>query len=419
MIATMVLLVACEGGTDGTGVALENTLDLCVDGLDNDGNGLVDVADPACTVFYNANPNPTPDPNPTPAVLSYPFGTTPSNANKTITDNLYLDWVTRFYEESGTMARIKWDKEAETVSEGIAYGMLITYFADDQDRFSKLANYYVTFRNNHNVMSWRINGFSGVSTATGSNGGASDADLDAIMAMIMAMKKWGLTAYQPVIQEGLNAIWNYYLDSDQLLCVGDTWCDPYNMSYISPVAFRAFAQVDTDPSHNWNLVLDVNYDLLMKAQTPIGIWPNWVEYDGVMSKSAGQTGTQAVFFGLESLRIPWRLFWDYAWYGDVRAKAMLDKVVGFAAGHGVTPTNIGQKYRSNTGGVFGIGSWPTTQAAFCYSWAADAVNQQNTNDCYLNLMGNTAQESKYFHSILKMAASQLLIGMWQKPAGLL
>jgi len=34
--------------------------------------------------------------------------------------------MSRFYEESGDLARIKWDTPSQTVSEGIGYGMLST-----------------------------------------------------------------------------------------------------------------------------------------------------------------------------------------------------------------------------------------------------------------------------------------------------
>ncbi len=43
-------------------------------------------------------------------------------------------WKDRFYKEQGSLARIKFDDSTETVSEGIAYGMLImVYMSDDQN----------------------------------------------------------------------------------------------------------------------------------------------------------------------------------------------------------------------------------------------------------------------------------------------
>ena len=59
----------------------------------------------------------------------------------------YNIFVTKYYEESGDKARIKWDVPTQTVSEGIGYGMIVMVYMDNaanntQAKFDKLWNTY-------------------------------------------------------------------------------------------------------------------------------------------------------------------------------------------------------------------------------------------------------------------------------------
>jgi hypothetical protein len=89
---------------------------------------------------------------PFPQDQKYAFGIKPTGANHNDVQAAYNIFVKNYYEESGDMARIKWDTPTQTVSEGIGYGMLIMCYMDNatnntQAKFDKLWAYYQHFAN--------------------------------------------------------------------------------------------------------------------------------------------------------------------------------------------------------------------------------------------------------------------------------
>ena len=89
----------------------------------------------------------------------------------------YNSFKTNYVVNCGNdAARVKFDDENYTVSEGIGYTMLLAAYAADQDLFNRLWQYYQNNMNSNGVMNWKI---QGCSTTNGSNG-ATDAELDAL-----------------------------------------------------------------------------------------------------------------------------------------------------------------------------------------------------------------------------------------------
>src|SRR5260221_602367 len=80
----------------------------------------------------------------------------------------------------------------DSVSEGIAYGMLIAVYMNDKAFFDGLWTYWRAHCENSApqppacLMTWRVGGAGGTGTAT-------DADEDAAFAMLMAARQWGAT----------------------------------------------------------------------------------------------------------------------------------------------------------------------------------------------------------------------------------
>ena len=104
---------------------------------------------------------------PFPQNSTYDYGILPTEYDASDVQTIYETWRNAHYEESGELARIKFDTPGETVSEGIAYGMLIMVFMDSttndtQDEFDKLWNYYNNFPNENGLMHWKISGFSSI-----------------------------------------------------------------------------------------------------------------------------------------------------------------------------------------------------------------------------------------------------------------
>ena len=176
---------------------------------------------------------------PFPCNAKYPYGIKPAAINHQDVQKAYTIFL-KYYEESGTLARIKWDDPALTVSEGIGYGMLVMVYMDNatnntQPKFDKLWNYYKQWRNGNGVMHWKIRGFSNVQEQNG----ATDAELDAAIALLMAYKQWDNSQYLNDAKELIGKIWNSEVNQgDFLLKPGDSWDDKKNPSYVSPAAFE-------------------------------------------------------------------------------------------------------------------------------------------------------------------------------------
>lgn len=389
----------------------------------------------------------TPIETPSPTSL-YSFGLTPTNINQDAVNSLYEYFMAYFYEENGSMARVKWDDATVTVSEGIGYGMLATLYAyggvGDPVRFDKLLRYYLTFLNGKSVMSWKINGFVGVHSDEGSTGGATDADLDVAMALFEASKKWGNTEYLSLATAITDNISNAYVGSrayDYYILSGDTWADgSYNASYISVVAFKEFALRGFAANGGftpWTTISANNYNLLMLSQASYsGLWSDWMDESGTPAIPANRGDVGATYhkFYLDAVRTPWRVAWDYIWYGTPESKAMLDRLNFWAYNyHGGNPANINNEY---TWWDYRAGSELSQVTsrlikgqpikAFYGAFGVAAMAGDNANDpnlqavyqlwldqCYAAALEPVTDRS-YFDEILQLLYVQFMSGNFQK-----
>ena len=101
-----------------------------------------------------------------------------------------------------------------TVSEGIAYGMLLSVYADDQPTFDKLWQYSQKWLDGNGLMNWYINAAGTQALGTGA---ASDADEDMAYALIAADARWGgkgslTTNYIDLAKTLIGKIWQYEVD---------------------------------------------------------------------------------------------------------------------------------------------------------------------------------------------------------------
>ena len=193
--------------------------------------------------------------NPFASNLSYGFGIMPTNlptggafGKSQDAADAYNEWKTFYVDQTcsgGTQARVKFDDVNATVSEGIAYGMLLSVYAADKPLFDKLWAYYKANSNGNNIMNWKINGCSGTS---GFNG-ATDAELDAAMALIIAEAQWPTinSPYDYAVEASnlITKIKTFEMESGQFQAInGDGWgfgnsCR--NPSYQAPAYYKAYA----------------------------------------------------------------------------------------------------------------------------------------------------------------------------------
>ena len=393
----------------------------------------------------------------------------PSTANVNIPNEQYPIWKKRWtvtmkqekeggstmnlslFEDYPNAARVRWDSGDDkcfvtgltqidgelftaaknsmtgcTVSEGIGYGMLISVFNDDQALFNGLWDYNRAARKGTgtNLMPWKLVSFSKKLDYAS----ALDADLDVATSLVLAHYKWGDAAYLEDAKLIIDDLYTKGINpTSKLLYPGPNWSqkDVYNISYFSPVAFRLFAQVDG--AHPWNEVLNAHYEYMQKVQNAgvtKAVFPDWSSGDGAPKDPGNNSITKTTYmlFFQESVRIPWRIAWDYYWFNDDRAKSILKNLSDFiAAKSNNDPAQVPQMaFNYSTGEL--SGSKTTGEhylGAFCLSGLG--VNSTWADACtgYFNQfpMSTTAgYGGQYFTQILQMMYSSLLNGKFVKPA---
>jgi endoglucanase len=238
----------------------------------------------------------------------------------------YLEWKARFFKScgDGTVYVLKNDYTGseQVASEGIAYGMLLTVGIGDREAFDGLWQYYREHRNGNGLMNWLYAPCGG---EQGGNG-ASDADLDAAMALVLADSRWGGLAEDA--RALIAAVGTHETQTcgngEIVLKPGDAWggCDgTVNPSYFSPAYYRRFALIQTDRADFWNQFTTDTYEMLAGMQDQAGgLLPDWGFGDG--RAESGDRGQ----YGYEAVRAPWRIALDLAWSGSNEPRAFLKRM---------------------------------------------------------------------------------------------
>jgi endo-1,4-beta-D-glucanase Y len=201
--------------------------------------------------------------------------------------------------------------------------MLLSVAIGDRKTFDGLWDYYQAHRNGNGVMVWR----QSVCGGNSSDGGATDADLDSALGLVLADSRWG--GYTDDARGLIAAIGTnetQICDNGQtVLKPGDSWggCggQTVNPSYFSPGHYRRFALVQTDRAEFWNDFASDTYVMLRGMQDDNdGLIPDWGFGDG---RSEGGDRGQ---FGYEAVRNPWRVALDFAWSGNADARGFLQRM---------------------------------------------------------------------------------------------
>ena len=173
------------------------------------------------------------------------------------------------------------------------------------------------------------------------------------------------------------------------------------------VAYRYFAAYGD--ANRWTKVLNDSYDLLIGNQRPGSyIFTDWTEVDGTPKRGKSAYNQYA----LESIRVPWRLMWDYAWHGEQRAYDMLVKFMDAMIARSPTPQEIRQKYRED-GSAIGSDTWPSTLGGICAGAMVDPKYQDWLDVCNTYLFSIEGYKDKYYHTILQIMTMQFVNGLYQ------
>ncbi|MBI3887519.1 hypothetical protein HY310_00435 [Candidatus Microgenomates bacterium] len=231
---------------------------------------------------------------------------------------------------------IDYTQNSLTTSEGQSYALLRSVWVDDKQTFDLVWKW--TFQNlkrpEDNLFGWkwgqkndRTFGF----LENGGNNTATDADADIALALILANRRWHQPVYLDAAKKIIPDIWktdtattstgvryliagNWAQNSDRLII---------NPSYFSPYAWRIFAEVDT---HNpWGDLITPAYNLLNQStHTSSGLPPDWVmvnRHNGdLVTPDLPNLGTDYYF---DAMRVPWRIYIDYQWNNEERARQFL------------------------------------------------------------------------------------------------
>ena len=404
-------------------------------------------------------------------VVQSPYGILPSVASLDAALNLYGSWKALYYKTyqqeaalypelakdwtlifgnyvaAGMIpARIVWDTQNDaycvidesddsykkrgcTVSEAIGYGMLITLFAGDLAAFNSLWYYNRGYREyqNSNLMPWKVGTYSYESLVTPANSSsATDADLDIATALVLAYYATGDIAYLNDALLVINDIWNNEISPTGMIYAGNmpVWKkdnSAYNLSYFSPIAIKLFALVDKN--HDWTNVLNTMYTYMINVQSAgTGVIPDWTDISGtaIDPKNGSATNTYWQFYH-EAVRIPWRIAWDYYWTQDPRAQQVLSTLNNFistkSSGSAAKLETTGKvMYSAAAGKADGSTNsfMPNWHGAWCLTGMAG--NQAWLNECTAAFNTKTINGFSYFPHILMTMFSQLLNGMYMKPA---
>jgi hypothetical protein len=274
--------------------------------------------------------------------------TYPAAANSADALGAYTRWKAELVTANGAGGHLRvrrpnspGSEVDSTVSEGIAYGMLLAVAMDDPALLDELWKYSQLWINGNGLMDWYINAAGSTRLGTG---GASDADQDIAYALVMASRKWGGSGtigvlYLDAAKRQIDAIWQHEVDhgNAELLLPGDTWAGNviFNPSYFAPNEYRVFAVVSGNDG--WNRAIDTGYAVLARSinatngNLSTGLPPAWCGADGVVKVpfAGGATNYQ-----YDAARVPFRIGQDDCFNGEPRAATFLAPLTAFFAGIG-------------------------------------------------------------------------------------
>jgi endoglucanase len=248
----------------------------------------------------------------------------------------YVAWKAAHTEacSNGSMAVVD---DGAVVSEGIAYGMLLSAAMADQTLFDGLWKYYEDHLDSNGLMN-QVTAECEAPDNNASNA-ATDADLDAAMALVQAAARWPNAGYLPQAQTLTSKIST--LESDmcsgrRVLRPGDAFggcsdtADPrINPSYFAPGYYKVFAHYFPGQAATWTALADGSYQLYAIYQARMAnLVPDWSGPDGSDNGSG---------YSNDACRTPWRVAVDYGWSGDTRAKTFMENICTWVDANGGLP----------------------------------------------------------------------------------
>jgi len=261
-------------------------------------------------------------------------------------DQLLESWQayrTRFIQADGRV--IDREDSDRTVSEGQAYAMLRAVAINDPDTFKRtyawakenLIRLDAEGQPSDLLWAWKWGQRPDSSWGTLDANFATDADVDAATALIMAAERWNCPQYLDEARALLADIWAdgtlELPDGSRHLIPGPAEAfrlEPaqiiLNPSYFAPASFRLFAEVD--PDRDWQSLIDSGYAMLddLADFSTTGLPPDWVAYTPALGTYRQMPLDHPLQsrYSFDAFRVWWRVSQDAAWFNEPRAQAYLE-----------------------------------------------------------------------------------------------
>ena len=254
---------------------------------------------------------------PFPQNMKHPHGNIIEYADVSMIKDHFSKWKSAWYDANQGWIYAP-EGTCSTVSEAIAYGMMIAVYIDDgsngaKEMFDKLYGTWKSNGGNGGGMNWRVGCESG-------SGSASDADFDAALALIMASKQWSDDSYLNDAKTIITWLASHDIDGNNSVKGGSNWSDAFNPSYATLANFRVFEKVS---GGNWGAIATkAASDLKACQNQTTGLVPDWCDWNShqpVKTSASVQQSEAAGFFD-DAARTPWRTAWDYYWFGTASSK---------------------------------------------------------------------------------------------------
>ena len=324
-----------------------------------------------------------------------------------LNSDIYDEWKSNVEFDGPIPMRIG-QFENGIVSEAVGYGMLLAVYNNDKATFNRfwnfakgnLVNYEGDVNKEGGLLPWIFDSNGNVK----SSGNATDGDLDIAFALLVADNKgWGTGADA---RKHIDNILKYNVADNNALQEG-YWTsndeNTINSSYLSPGYFKAFADYTGDS--RWLKVRDKSYEILEKGfDKGYEVIPHDIQVSGTLASSYPNHDSDAA-------RGPWRLAIDYLWYGDSRAKALLQKYNNFYESEGLS--NLCDVYDVNGNAE---GGWCGSQAGWIMGSAACAQLADGNSKSEAWRALTNAYDGGYYSRELKMLAMLNCSGYMSNPA---
>lgn len=290
---------------------------------------------------------------PFPQGVTYPYGLKPNNYTQAQMNQHVQQWWDKWRVKYLTQTNCgpgewrvqrtetgnsihKGCSENDTVSEGIAYGMIVVVYMSSatnntKQYFDGMWRYYSNRLNANGLMNWQH-------PYCDSAGSATDADQDVVQALIMADRQWGSGGAINYRNEAIALaarVLQHQITASNDVRPGDMW-DGGNPSYFSPYGYRMFGDY-TGVTRWYNVarrtyetIVNYYYNSNLTFNTQLGIHtglqPNWCNYDGT-PWSPGAWAMRADTWWWDAIRHAWRQGYDYVLYGTLNHQLAYDNSV--------------------------------------------------------------------------------------------